>query len=58
MRSKQPDSSAARIGQAIIGRPQKSAAFLRGMRLLPPRAGMTANAMGLNLSRSLSPFSP
>ncbi len=30
------------MDQAIIGLPQKSRMFLRGMRLLPPRAGMMA----------------
>jgi hypothetical protein len=28
------------MDQPIIGLPQKSRLFLRGMRLLPPRAGM------------------
>ena len=33
---------AASIDHAIIGLPQKGLMFLRGIRWLPPRAGMTA----------------
>ena len=40
-RSKQPDACAASIDQAMMGRPQNSRTFFRGIRLLPPRAGIT-----------------
>ena len=40
--SNKPLSLAAPIGQASIGRPANSLIFLPGMRLEPPRAGMTA----------------
>ena len=43
--TKRYDEIAAAIGQAIIGFPQNSRTFLRGMRLLPPRAGMMATFM-------------
>ena len=42
MRSNRPDRNAAAIEYEIIGRPAKSLIFFLGMRLLPPRAGMTA----------------
>ena len=45
IRSNNPEVLAASIDQAIIGLPQKSRIFFRGMRLLPPRAGMTAMAL-------------
>jgi hypothetical protein len=41
-RSKQPASTAARIVCAIIGSPPRGSRFLRGKRLEPPLAGMTA----------------
>ena len=44
--SKDPDAIAAVIAYPIIGFPWNSLMFLRGMRLLPPRAGITANLMG------------
>ncbi|MNN92854.1 hypothetical protein D3C81_2112020 [compost metagenome] len=43
--SKQALCSAASMDQAIIGLPQNGLMFLRGMRLLPPRAGMIASFM-------------
>lgn len=41
-RSKQPLSRAAAMEWAMIGLPANGRMFLRGMRLLPPRAGMIA----------------
>src|SRR5690606_29869789 len=41
-RPKSPQARAASMDQAIIGLPQNDRMFLRGIRLLPPRAGMTA----------------
>jgi hypothetical protein len=38
---KQPLALAGCIDQAIIGLPRKSRLFLRGIRLLPPRVGVT-----------------
>ena len=43
--SNKPDACTASIAYAIIGLPAKALMFLRGMRLLPPRAGMTAMFM-------------
>ena len=37
--------SAVRIERAIIGTPSNGLRFLRGMRLLPPRAGMIATLL-------------
>src|SRR6266702_8037532 len=42
---KQPLCRAASIDQAIFGFPQNSLMFFRGIRLLPPRAGMIATLM-------------
>ena len=41
-RSKRPVARAASIDHAISGLPRNDRTFLRGMRLLPPRAGMMA----------------
>ena len=43
------------IDQAIIGRPPKSLMFLRGIRLLPPRAGITQSFMSASCGAQLSP---
>jgi hypothetical protein len=40
--SNNPEILAASIAYPIIGLPAKALMFFRGMRLLPPRAGMTA----------------
>ena len=40
--SNHPDANAASIEYAMIGFPLKSLIFFRGMRLLPPRAGIIA----------------
>ena len=42
---KQPESWAAAMLWAIMGLPLKGLMFLRGMRLLPPRAGMMQRGM-------------
>lgn len=52
MCSNKADACAAAIDQAIIGFPQKSRMFLRGMRLLPPRAGMTQRLDVIDNNRS------
>ena len=43
--AKQPESWAVAMLWAIIGLPLKGLMFLRGMRLLPPRAGMMQRGM-------------
>ena len=50
---KQPESWAVAMLWAIIGLPLKGLIFLRGMRLLPPRAGMMQSGMGRGLSLGL-----
>ena len=45
-RSNSPDFSAAEIDRAIMGTPQNSRTFLRGILLLPPRAGIIAVLIG------------
>src|SRR5580704_2177538 len=52
--SKRCEFRATSIDHAIIGLPQNSRTFLRGMRLLPPRAGTTANVKGLEVIDSIS----
>jgi hypothetical protein len=53
------DASAAPTGYSIIGRPRNGRMFLRGIRLLPPRAGIIANAFSFVFRSpllSLCPF--
>src|SRR5215813_8438281 len=47
--SNEPDPSAASMENLMMGTPRKSLMFFRGIRLLPPRAVMTARffAMGM-----------
>jgi hypothetical protein len=52
IRSNKPEALAEPIAHPIIGLPQKSLMFFRGMRLLPPRAGMTAILMNKLFSLS------
>ncbi len=51
-RSNNPDCRAAAMEYAIIGRPANGRMFFRGIRLLPPRAGMTAIFKGLRKCRN------
>lgn len=54
--SNKAEDRAASIDHAMMGLPQKSRTFFRGIRLLPPLAGMTATRWGylLELKQSCS----